>query len=173
MSIADTIHGLLPPARFSFVDATTTIHQCNTNLSKGRGSLRGEDLALLGSSTVGKRELQVLGEELLDVRTTDGLGALDLNDLEDLQAGISKNGRDGCWYKTYVNRPEARTVTGGHVLVESLDGVGSRHLAVLLVHVVGAGAGVVTDPDTEVLDLEGALLVNLKTITISQCFLAG
>jgi hypothetical protein len=55
-------------------------------------------------------------------------------------------------------------VTGGHILVESVDGVGAGHLTVLLVHVVGAGAGVVTDPDTEVLDDLGALLVDLGTL---------
>lgn len=57
---------------------------------------------------------------------------------------------------------EARTVTGGHVLVEGLDGVGAAHLTELLVHVVGTGAGVVTNPDAEVLDLERALLVDLR-----------
>jgi hypothetical protein len=60
-----------------------------------------------------------------------------------------------------VDRPEARSVTGSHVLVQSVDSVGPRHLTVLLVHVVGAGAGIVADPDTEVLDLLGALLMNL------------
>ena len=62
----------------------------------------------------------------------------------------------------YVDRPEAGSVTGGHVLVEGIDGLRPGHLAVLLVHVVGAGARIVTDPDTEVLDLLGALLVDLK-----------
>ena len=52
-------------------------------------------------------------------------------------------------------------MTGGHVLVESIDGGDAGHLAVLLVHVVGAGARVVADPDTEVLDLLGALLGDL------------
>ena len=61
-----------------------------------------------------------------------------------------------------MDRPEAGTVAGSHVLVQSLDGIGAGHLAVLLVHVVGAGSGVVADPDTEVLDLQGLLLVNLK-----------
>lgn len=60
-----------------------------------------------------------------------------------------------------MDGPEAGTVAGGHVGVESLDGVGAGHLAVLLVHVVGAGAGVVAEPDTEVLDLEGVLLLDL------------
>lgn len=62
----------------------------------------------------------------------------------------------------YVDRPEAGSVTGGHVLVKGIDGVRPGHLAVLLVHVVGARARIVTDPDTEVLDLLGALLVNLE-----------
>lgn len=57
---------------------------------------------------------------------------------------------------------ETRSVAGGHVLVHGLDGVGAGHVAVLLVHVVGAGARVVTDPDTEVLDLLGTLLMNLQ-----------
>jgi hypothetical protein len=61
-----------------------------------------------------------------------------------------------------VDGTEAGTVTGSHVLVERLDSLGSAHLTELLVHVVGAGARVITKPDTEVLDLEGALLVDLK-----------
>ena len=62
---------------------------------------------------------------------------------------------------THVDRPKASTVTGGHVLVHGLDRIGPRHLTVLLVHVVGTGAGIVSDPDTEVLDLLWALLVDL------------
>ena len=62
----------------------------------------------------------------------------------------------------YVNRPESRPVTGSHVLVEGLDGVCPRCLAVLFVHVVGTGAGVVADPDAKVLDFLGALLVDLE-----------
>lgn len=60
-----------------------------------------------------------------------------------------------------MDRPETSTVTGGHIGVQSLDGVRPGQLAVLLVHVVGAGPRVVADPDTEVLDLEGVLLVDL------------
>lgn len=50
---------------------------------------------------------------------------------------------------------------GGHVLVEGLDGVGAAELTELLVHVVCTRTGVITDPDTEVLDLEGPLLRDL------------
>ena len=55
-------------------------------------------------------------------------------------------------------------MSGSHVLVHSLNSIGSRHLAVLLVHVVGSGAGVVSDPDTKVLDLQWTLLVDLEKI---------
>jgi hypothetical protein len=60
-----------------------------------------------------------------------------------------------------VDRPEAGSVTGSHILVKAVDGIGSGKLTVLLVHVVGAGARIVSDPDTEVLDLLGALLGDL------------
>jgi hypothetical protein len=35
-------------------------------------------------STVGKREFEVLGKELLDVGTADGIGLLNLDDAENL-----------------------------------------------------------------------------------------
>ena len=72
-----------------------------------------------------------------------------------------------------MDRPETRTVAGGHILVEGLDGVRTAELTELLVHVVGAATGVVTDPDTEVLDLQGLLLVNLKETNMvarTACF---
>jgi hypothetical protein len=53
-------------------------------------------------------------------------------------------------------------VASGHVGVEGLDGISAGDLTVLLVHVVGAGTRIVTDPDTEVLNLERALLVDLQ-----------
>ena len=44
-----------------------------------------EDLLANGlGDTVGKGELEVLGEELLDVGAADILGLLDLDDLDDL-----------------------------------------------------------------------------------------
>lgn len=61
-----------------------------------------------------------------------------------------------------MDGPEAGTVAGSHVGVEGLDGVDSGQLTVLLVHVVRTRAGVVSEPDTEVLDLLGVLLVDLR-----------
>ena len=63
---------------------------------------------------------------------------------------------------TYVNGSETGAMSGGHILVESLNSICSGHLTVLLVHVVSSRAGVVSNPDTEVLDLERALLVDLE-----------
>ena len=60
----------------------------------------------------------------------------------------------------YLDRPEAGTVAGSHVLVEGLDGGSTRELTELLVHVVGTATRVITDPNTEVLDLQRALLVD-------------
>ena len=60
-----------------------------------------------------------------------------------------------------MNRPESGTVAGGHILVQSLDGVRSRQLTVLLVHVMRAGSRVVSDPEAEVLDFQRVLLLDL------------
>jgi hypothetical protein len=63
-------------------------------------------------------------------------------------------------------------VAGSHILVESVDSGNTGHLTVLLVHVVSARARVVADPDTEVLDLLGALLVDLMVVSVtSHCVL--
>jgi len=52
-----------------------------------------------------KRELEVLGEELFNVWSLDVVCLLEFNDLED------------------VDGPETRTMSGGHVLVQSLNSV--------------------------------------------------
>ena len=63
---------------------------------------------------------------------------------------------------THVDRPETGTVTSSHVLVEGLDGIRTTEFTELLVHVVGSRARVVAEPDTEVLDFQRLLLVDLK-----------
>ena len=71
--------------------ATPPKHQTTKGRStKGVGPLRGEDLAsLLSWDAVGKREFEVLRQELLDVWTLDVVGLLELNDLQDLFHGQS------------------------------------------------------------------------------------
>lgn len=53
------------------------------------------------------------------------------------------------------------TVAGSHVAVALSDGTADSQVTVLAVHVVGARAGIVTQPDAEVLDLHGRRLVHL------------
>ncbi len=48
-----------------------------------------------------------------------------------------------------------------HILVQSLNRIGSRHLSVFLVHVVSAGAGIVSNPDAKVLDFHRSFLMDL------------
>lgn len=52
-------------------------------------------------------------------------------------------------------------VTGSHVAVALGDGGSDGQVTVLAVHVVGARARVITQPDAKVLDLEGRLLGDL------------
>lgn len=92
---------------------------------------------------MGERELEAGDKDLLDVLALDVLSLLDLNNLQD------------------VDRSEAGSVAGSHILVERVDGLTSGHSTVLLVHVVSTGARVVTDPHSKVLDLCGVLLKDL------------
>jgi hypothetical protein len=111
---------------------------------------------------VGKREREFLCNELLHVWTAEVRSLLNLDDLEDLWESISIDMYSSLWaVRTYVDRPKAGTMPCGHVLVEGLDGIRPGQLTVLFVHVVGAGTGIVTDPDAKVLNLLGALLVDL------------
>jgi len=52
-------------------------------------------------------------------------------------------------------------VPGSHVAVALGDGAVHGKVTVLPVHVVGSRSGVVSQPDPEVLDLEGVLLLDL------------
>lgn len=92
---------------------------------------------------MGKRELEIFGSKLLDVGPLDVCGLLELDNLQN------------------VNRSEAGTVAGSHVVVKRLDSIGAGELTVLLVHVVGARAGIVANPDPKVLHRGRALLENL------------
>ena len=60
-----------------------------------------------------------------------------------------------------MDLPEPRAMARSHILVQGLDSLCSGHLAVLLVHVVGARARVIPYPDAKILDLLRALLVDL------------
>jgi hypothetical protein len=66
--------------------------------------------------------------------------------------------------ETHMNRPEPRTMPSSHILIQAFDGIGARELTVLLVHVVCTRARVIADPDSEVLDLQWLLFVNLDVV---------
>lgn len=87
-------------------------------------------------------ELQVLGQELLDVRSLDISGLLDFSNLQD------------------VDRSKSSSVSGGHVLVQSFNGTNSGDISNFFVHVVGTRSGVVSNPDGEVLDLSWVSFVD-------------
>lgn len=74
---------------------------------------------------------------------------------------ISNNVRQGSQC-TYVDRPEAGTVAGSHVLVKTLDRICTAEITELLVHIVGSRARIIAQPDTKVLHFQRLLLVNLK-----------
>lgn len=80
-------------------------------------------------------------DELLNVRTTN-LGGFDFGDTDDL------------------NGAETSTMTGSHVHVETLNGFNTTHGTELLVHVVGPGTRIVTQPDAKVFDLQGLLFAD-------------
>lgn len=90
---------------------------------------------------MGKGESELRLEELFDVRTTDIVCLLELDDAKDM------------------NGPESGTVSCCHVLVKRFNGIGTAEFAELLVHVVCARAGVVAEPNTKVLDLQRLLLI--------------
>lgn len=108
---------------------------------EGGGAVSDKGRSALADA-VGEREPEVGGEELLDVWAADVLVLLDLDHTEN------------------VDGPEASTVPGSHVLVHALDSISPGQVAVLLVHVVGTGTRVVTEPDSKVLDLERLLFVD-------------
>lgn len=106
------------------------------------------------ANTVGKRELEVGGKELLDVGAADIISLGNLNNAED------------------VDRPEAGTMPGSHVLVKAFDCISTGEVTELLVHVMGSRSRVVTQPNTEVLDLQRfCLMYNVDTNDFTTGFL--
>ena len=127
---------------------------------EGCRAVRDERRAALANA-VREGELELRRKELLDVRPANIVGLLDLDDAEDLHDTM-RVAQDCNREHTHVDRPETGTVPCSHILVEGLDGIGTGELTELLVHVVRAGARVVAEPDTKVLDLERLLFVDLR-----------
>jgi len=113
-----------------------------TQLTESSGSVRDEEGPRLHDA-MREGEFELRCKELLDVGSANVGSLFKLDDTEN------------------VDGPEAGTMPRSHVLVHGLDSRCTRELTELLVHVVGARARVVADPDTEVLDFQGLLLVDL------------
>lgn len=104
---------------------------------------RTELLGRWAVDAVQQTELDVVGVELLGVDAL-GLGGLEDGGLDDL------------------DRRAASAVAGGEISIHLLDGASEGDVTVLLVHVVGTRAGVITDPEAEVLDVVRVLLEDLN-----------
>ena len=92
---------------------------------------------------MGQRELDIIVVHLFGQRSSC-VGRLDRLNLHDLDAVSSGS------------------VSGGHVAVTLGNRTSAAHVTVFPVHVVCAGSRVVSDPDTEVLDLCGGGVAALK-----------
>ena len=102
---------------------------------------------------MGKRELRVGSKELFDVRTANIVCLLDLNHSENLQkSGQRRAPKDILKQLTYVDRTEAGSMSGSHVLVQALDSICTAKVTEFLVHVMRSRPRIITEPDTEVFD---------------------
>lgn len=61
-----------------------------------------------------------------------------------------------------MNGAETGTVATSHILIHGINSFATAHFTELLVHVVGTGATVVTEPNTKVLDFKALLLENFS-----------
>lgn len=62
----------------------------------------------------------------------------------------------------YVDRAEASSVSGSHVLVQALDSICTTKVTEFLVHVMRSRPRIITEPDTKVLDFQRFLFMNLQ-----------
>ena len=60
-----------------------------------------------------------------------------------------------------MDRAEASTVSGSHVLVQALDSICTAKVTEFLVYVVRSRPRIITEPDTKVFDFQRLLLMNL------------
>lgn len=104
-----------------------------------------------------KRKLQVLGEQLSDIRTFDILRLRDLDNSDNLEnQHPSTTKRSAYMYGT-----ESSTMSSSHILIQRLNGQSTRHIAVFLVHIVCSGTRIITEPNSVILDSQGSFLRNL------------
>lgn len=92
---------------YSFI-RTLLSHKPRTSyLSESRRTTVGECLLVAAAGAVGKRELEVLGKELLDVGAADGLGVVNLNNLDNLhRLSVKKNFMSGSEFQHTLMEPK-------------------------------------------------------------------
>ena len=157
-----TVHGPYLPERRPPSEGRTRstqrrrrrLESCRAVCDKGGAGL---------CDAVGEGELEVGGHELLDVRAA----YFSISTMRRIWCRVSFRSEKRR-KATHVDGPEAGTVTSSHVLVHALDSISTQEVAVLLVHVVRARAGVVPEPDAKVLDLERLFLVDLDSLRVSD-----
>lgn len=138
---------LLDPRRSATLSRAVLDYHDMLHLVERSRALRGVHTRTTRPA-VRKREAQVLGRELPDVRAAQVRDVLNLGNLQNVDAA------------------EARTVARGHVLVHQLNGLCAAQRTELLVHVVRARARVVAQPDGEVLHLSRRLLLDLISLVV-------
>ncbi len=112
----------------------------------GEGGRRQSFLSSLSAgNTVGKREFD------------SGLGELHAVGTLQVLSGNSRCSDD-------LDGSRARSVTSSHFIVQLRDSSGKGNISELTVHIVGTRSGVVTKPDTVVLNDSGVLLNDFNTV---------
>ena len=130
-------------------NATEIIYSITTNhLGKVSGRPACSELRHIASltNTVGKRELDFSIMEHFDSDTLGISSFYGLN-LQDMNAvGLG-------------------TMTGSHITIGLSDSSSNRNIAILAVHVVMTGAGIILQPYSEIFNRAGVLSENLKMYT--------
>jgi hypothetical protein len=137
----------------------------SVNLVEEGGGARGVEggAERLGGSpldAVGKRELDLGVDELLDGRPLDGRGHVVAVELRVVPPEGADTGGDDASVDD-LDGLEPGAVTTGKLRVHLGDGAAEGDVTELLVHVVGTGARVVADGDAVVLDDVGVALPDL------------
>ena len=113
---------------------------------------------------VGEWEAEVLLEELFDVRAADVVNLAQLDDAEDLRHHRQHSHQETqqrTQQETYMNRPEARTMTRRHILIQTRNRIRPRQLPKLLIHIMRPAPRIIANPNPKVLHAQGAALSDL------------
>lgn len=88
-------------------------------------------------------------------------GELDLGVVELFNVGTTGLASGNSFNLNDLDRVGTSTMTGTHITVTLCDSTTNSQVTVFTVHVVGTGTGIVTQPDTEILNFDGRGFVHL------------